>query len=152
MKRLTSLLAATVLGASLLTSCSGSSTDDYCDSLKSAEQDFADFGEANFDNFDDFIDRVDDFAADAPDEVKDDWKVLADALEAFADALEEAGIDMTDLAGMQSGQIPEGVDVAKLTEAMGKIQELGSGDFEKATEAIEKHAKAECDIDLGADS
>ena len=35
-----------------------------------------------------------------------------------------------------------------LTEAMTEAQALGGEEFEKATEAIEKHAKDECNIDL----
>ena len=150
MKRISSTLAATVLGASLLTGCGGGGTDAYCDSLENTQKDFDDFEAADFSNFDEFTDRVDELADDAPDEVKDDWKVLADAFKAFVEALDKAGLEPSDLEGLASGEIPEGVDMEALTEAMTEAQALGGEKFEKATAAIEKHAKDECNIDLSA--
>ena len=150
MKRMTTMLAATVLGASLLTGCSGDGTDAYCDTLKSTQKDFDDFEAADFSNFDEFTDRVEELADDAPDEVKDDWKVLADAFNGFVDALDDAGLEPADLEGLSNGEMPEGVDMEQLQEAMSKAQDLGGKDFEKATDAIEKHAKDECNIDLSA--
>ena len=147
MKRISSMLAATVIGASLLTGCSGG-TDAYCDTLEDTQKDFEDFEAADFSNFDEFTDRVEELADDAPDEVKDDWKVLADAFKAFVDALDKAGLEPADLEGLASGEIPEGVDMEALTEAMTEAQALGGEEFEKATENIEKHAKDECNIDL----
>jgi hypothetical protein len=147
---LTSLLAATAFTASLLTGCSGGGTDDYCDALESTQKDFEDFESSDFSSFDEFTEQVQEFADDAPDEVKDDWKVLADALEAFVNALEEAGLEPSDLEGMQSGQLPEGVDMEALAQAMSEAEALGSEKFAEASENIEKHAKEECNIDLDA--
>lgn len=147
MKRLTSMLAATAFAASLLSGCGGG-TDAYCDELESTQKDFEDFEGSDFSNFEEFTDRVEEFADDAPDEVKDDWKVLAEAFKAFVKALEDAGLEPEDLEGLASGEIPEGVDMEALTEAMTEAQALGSEEFQKATENIEKHAKDECDIDL----
>ena len=149
MKRISSLLAATVLGAGLLTGCGGG-TDAYCDTLEDTQKNFEDFEAADFSDFDEFTDRVDELADEAPDEVKDDWKVLSEAFNAFVDALDEAGLEPGDLEGLASGEIPEGVDMEALTEAMTEAQALGGEDFEKATDAIEKHAKDECNIDLSS--
>lgn len=149
MKRLTTLLAATVLGASLLTGCSGG-TDAYCDTLKDAQKDFDDFETQDFSNFDEFTDRVEKLADEAPDEVKDDWKVLEKAFKGFVDALDEAGLKPEDLEGLSKGDIPEGVDLEALQGALESVQDLGGADFEKATKAIEKHAKDECNIELDA--
>jgi hypothetical protein len=146
---LTSLLAATLLGASLLTSCSGG-TDAYCDTLKDTQKDFDDFQASDFSNFDEFTDRVEELADDAPDEVKDDWEVLEKAFKGFVDALDEAGLEPEDLEGLANGELPEGVDMEALSSAMEEAQALGGEEFEKATKAIEKHAKDECDIDLDA--
>jgi len=146
-KRLTSMLAATAFAASLLSGCGGG-TDSYCDTLESTQKDFEDFGSSDFSNFDEFTERVEELADEAPDEVKDDWKVLAEAFQAFIDALDEAGLEPADLEGLASGEIPEGVDMEALTEAMTEAQALGSEEFEEATANIEKHAKDECNIDL----
>ncbi|GAB3262486.1 hypothetical protein [Nocardioides dilutus] len=147
MKRLTSMLAATAIAASLLSGCGGG-TDSYCDALKETQKDFENFEGSDFSSFEEFTDQVEEFADDAPDEVKDDWKVLAEAFKAFVKALEDAGLEPEDLEGLSSGEIPEDVDMEALTEAMTEAQALGSEEFQKATENIEKHAKEECDIDL----
>jgi hypothetical protein len=146
-KRLTSMLAATAFAASLLSGCGGG-TDSYCDTLESTQKNFEDFESSDFSNFDEFTDKVEELADEAPDEVKDDWKVLADAFKAFVDALEKAGLEPADLEGLASGELPEGVDMEALTEAMSEAQALGGEEFQEATENIEKHAKDECDIDL----
>jgi hypothetical protein len=146
-KRLTSMLAVTAFAASLLSGCGGG-TDSYCDALESTQKDFEDFEAADFSNFEDFTDRVDELADEAPDEVKDDWETLGDALKAFVEALDKAGLEPADLEGLSSGELPEGVDMEALTEAMTEVQALGGDDVQKATENIEKHAKDECNIDL----
>jgi hypothetical protein len=146
-KRLTSMLAATAFTASLLSGCGGG-TDSYCDTLESTQKNFDDFESSDFSNFDEFTDKVEELADEAPDEVKDDWKVLADAFKAFVDALEKAGLEPADLEGLAGGDIPEGVDMEALNEAFSEAQALGGEEFQEATENIEKHAKDECDIDL----
>jgi hypothetical protein len=143
------------MAASLLAGCGddgggGGGGDSYCDALKSTQKEFESFEDSDFSSFDEFTDRVDEFADDAPDEVKDDWKILADALKEFVGALEDAGLTPEDLEGMQSGEVPEGVDMEALTEAMTQAQALGSEAVQKATENIEKHAKEECNIEFSA--
>lgn len=154
--RKTTLLGALVLSASLLTGCGGSDTEAYCDDLESAKASFEalDSDTPDPDALNSMRDLVDDFAADAPEEVRDDWKVLDDAFSDLSSALEEIGLEFEDLGTLMSGQLPEGVTEADLTEAMPKLQEtfesFDSDRFEKAGDAIEKHAKDECDIDLNA--
>lgn len=150
MKRMTSLLAATVLGASLLTGCGGNDTDDYCKSLKQTKADFDDLEAGDFENFDELTDKFDDIEDKAPDEVKDDWKVLGDAVDGLVSALEDAGVTPKDLDALsKGGDLPEGVSQEDLLAAYQKASEdLGSDKFKKAAEAIGKHANDECDIDL----
>ncbi len=150
MKRLSSLLAVVVLSTSLLSGCSGGGTDAYCDTLKDTQKDFDDFESSDFSNFDKFTDRVEKLADEAPDEVKEDWEVLEKAFTAFVDALDKAGLKPEDLEGLAAGDIPDGVDLDELNSAMEEAQALSGEEFEKATDAIEKHAKDECNIDLDA--
>lgn len=149
MKRLTSILAATVLGASLLTGCSGGS-DAYCDTLKDAQKDFEDFEAADFSNFDDFTDRISQLADEAPDEVKDDWEVFEKAFQDFVDALDEVGLEPSDMEALANGEIPDDIDPEALSGVMEEAQAIGGEEFEKASEAIEKHAKDECNVELDA--
>lgn len=150
MKRSSYLLAVVVLSASLLSGCGGG-TDAYCDDLKETKDAISGLDSADFTNFDELTDQIDEFADDAPDEVKDDWKVVADAFNEFLDALEDAGVKPEDLEAMTTtGQLPEGVDVEDLTAAMEKAEGISSAKVEKATDAIQKHAKDECNVDLDA--
>ena len=150
MKRLSSLLAVVVLSTSLLSGCSGGGTDAYCDTLKDTQKDFDDFESSDFSNFDKFTDRVEKLADEAPDEVKKDWEVLEKAFTAFVDALDKAGLKPEDLEGLAAGDIPDGVDLDELNSAMEEAQALSGEEFEKATDAIEKHAKDECNIEFSA--
>jgi hypothetical protein len=144
---MTSLLAAAVLGTSLLTGCSGG-TDDYCKTLKDTKAQFENLETGDIKNFDELTDKFDEIVDQAPDEVKDDWETLRDAVEEFVDALKDAGLEPEDLEGLSSGQLPEGVSMDDVTAAFEKAQELDSEDVQDAGKAIEKHAKDECNVTL----
>jgi hypothetical protein len=66
----------------------------------------------------------DEFAEEAPDEIREDFQVLADAYEAYAEAIE--GIDL------QSGQTPDPEALQQLQEALTSI------DQEEVTAASER--------------
>ena len=137
--------AVAVLAASaLLTACGGNDTDAYCDRLQKAEDDFSalDSGENMSDAFDTFRDLRD----EAPDAVKDDWKQLVEAVEGIEKAYEDAGIDLDEVDKLDASKLSQ-EQITKLTEAMGSLDDEG---YSEAGEAISKHAKSECDIELGA--
>lgn len=160
------ITAGMLLSASLLGGCGGDDKDKdakgssassgkgYCALLKSSRDELKsmsgnDVPDVN--QFQKFIDRADELSDKAPSEVSDDWKVLTGALDDLQKALDEAGITLAQLAEIAAGKMPEGVTQADLTELGTKMQELSSEDFEKATTAITKHAKDECDVDLDDD-
>jgi hypothetical protein len=64
--------------------------------------------------------------------------------------LAEAGITTDDLAGLQKGELPKGVDMAQLSKLVPKVQALNSQELQDATQSIEKHAKDECGVTLNA--
>jgi outer membrane murein-binding lipoprotein Lpp len=146
-KRLPTLIAAMTLGATVLTGCGGG-TDAYCDTLESASEEIAALDQGDFDGFEEVVESTRELADTAPDEVAEEWNVLVGALDGFVEALSDAGIELSDLAAIQGGSIPEGVDQEKLTEAFAKIQELNGEDVSDANDKIEAHAKSECGIDL----
>jgi hypothetical protein len=142
-------LAALALSLGSLTACGGD--DEYCKELKADQAYFKSFSSSNpdFDKLDDALDRFHSLADSAPDEVADDWKVVDEAFTKVEKAMKDAGVKFSDLPKMQQGQIPEGVDAGKLAELGPKLQELSAAKFEKAGDAIQKHAKDACDINLG---
>ena len=64
-------------------------------------------------------------------------------------ALKKAGLKFADFAKLQEGKMPEGVDVEEELQGLAtEFQKLNSTEFDKASKAIEKHAKDECKVDL----
>ena len=150
MRTLTALAAVT-LTASMLTGC-GSGSSAYCKDLKSDKAYFQGLSGSSPDvaKLDEAFSRLHDLAAEAPDDIADDWKVLDNAITTITKAMKEAGVNFKDLAKMQSGQLPKGVDMAKLQALGPKLQALAGAKFDKATKNIEKHAKDECGVTLGS--
>ncbi len=158
MKRILSAAAAAALGLCLLTACgdddggskAGGSGGDYCSDLKAAKKEVDALKAGDFSDLEKTTDAMHKLADEAPDEIKDDWKVLVDGVDKLVDALKDAGLDDADMETLQSGQIPDGVDMAALTGLMEEIKDLSTQEFQDAGEAINKHAKDECKVDLQA--
>jgi hypothetical protein len=151
-KTLGCVLAATLLAASA-TACSSSSDSsaDYCGTLKASQSQFKNtsFAALTEDQFDQLRDKVRTLQDAAPSSIQDDWGVLGDKLDAFKGLLDDAGIKLDDLKSMQQGQIPPGIDAAKLQALAPKLQQLmGGSDLQDATSAIQKNAKSDCNITL----
>lgn len=148
--RTVTALAAIALAASTLSACGGSESSAYCKDLKSDKAYFDNFGGSNPDisKLDEAFKRMHNLADEAPDAVSKDWKVIDDALTTVDKALKDAGISFADLAKLQKGQTPEGVDMAKLQALAPKLQSLGGSEFSKASKAIEKNAKSDCKVNL----
>lgn len=156
MKRSIALSAAATVAAALLTACggdvdlpgTGDETGAYCDDLETAKADIDKLQEGDVASFDQVFKTIDQLAKDAPEEVSADWKTLDGSLDEFEQALNDAGLELSDMEKLSNGEIPQGVDPQKLQTLGQDLQKLNSEDTEKAADAIEKHAKEECDIDL----
>jgi hypothetical protein len=156
-KRILSAVAAAALGLGLLTACgddgggkAGGSSGDYCSDLKDAKKEVDALKGGDFSDLQKTTDAMNKLADEAPDEIQDDWEILVDGVQKLVDALKKAGLDDADMATLQSGQIPDGVDVTALQGLMTEIKELDTKEFQTAGENINKHAKDECGLDLDA--
>jgi hypothetical protein len=154
-KRILSAVAAAALGLGLLTACGGgdskaSGGGDYCKDIKAAKKEVDALGDGDFSDLKKATDVMHELADEAPSEVKDDWKTLVEGVDKLMDALKKAGLDEDDMADLQSGKIPDGVDMDALQGLMTELQSLDTDQFEKASENIAKHAKDECGVDLEA--
>jgi hypothetical protein len=148
--RILSTLAVLTLSAGLLSACGGDDSDAYCSELKADKSYFDSVGNgADAAKIDEAFDKFHSLAKKAPEDVADDWKVLDDAISSVQKALKDAGVTLEDLANAQQGKAPEGVDRQKLAAIVPKLQALSDAKFDKATKAIEKHAKETCDVNLG---
>jgi hypothetical protein len=139
-------LAAAVLVAVGLAGC-GEDTEAYCSSLEDAQADLEALRGGDFAQLAETLDRIRQIGGDAPTEVRDDWETLNGDLTELRDGLADAGIDLEELEGLDSGQLPEGVDRTKLLE-VGAVLQGSLGEMRDAFEAIEQHARDECDIQL----
>jgi hypothetical protein len=160
--RINAVIGATALAftATLLVACGSSdssstasaSSGSYCDELKADKTYFESLSGSNADlsNFDQVFAKVHTLAADAPDNVADDWKTLDGAITTIESALKEAGLKPSDLAGIQKGQIPQGADLSKLQSLLPKLQSLNSTDVSDAAKNISDDAKKSCGVDLTA--
>ena len=75
----------------------------------------------------------DELAEQVPEEIRDDYQVLADNFKEFADALK--GVDLA------SGKTPDAETLAKLQEA---ATSLDSAEVQQASKNIEAWAQANC--------
>ena len=145
------LLGAGLLTASLtLTGCGGGGdTEAYCDTLSGAKEDIDGLEAGDPGAFSTAFEAFDKLSEQAPDEVADDWKTMQEGVQQIEQAFEDAGLALDDLDEVMSGNVPEGVDMAKLQELGTTLEELDSDEFQDASDAISKHAEEECDITLG---
>lgn len=143
-------MATTALSMSFLVGGCGGGTDAYCEDLRSAEEQFTAFDEGTPDaeQFEDAISTFRSLGEEAPDEVGEEWEVFLGAFDDLETALEDAGIEFGDLAAIQGGELPEGVDPQALQDLGAEIESLGGDEIEQASDAIEEHASSECDVDL----
>lgn len=156
--RLNVVIGSLTLGltATLLVACgsggssSSSSSGSYCDELKSDKTYFQSLSGSNADlgNLDTVFEKIHTLADKAPDNVSADWKTLDNAITTLQDALKAAGIKPSDLADMQSGKLPPGVDPAKLQAVLPKLESLNSSAVSDAATKIAADAKKSCGVDL----
>ena len=144
-------LASAALLAATLAGCGGSNDgpdSEYCKDLKAASTQFDTLESSDVSKLDEAFKTFHSLADEAPTEVEDDWKTLDDGITSVEKALDDAGLKFSDFAALQEGKMPEGVDVEKLQGLATEFQKLNSSEFDKASKAIEKHAKDECKVDL----
>lgn len=149
-------LAGAVMLVSTLSACGGDSGgdggegSDYCKDIKSAAKTFGDLSSGDVEQLDKAFSTFHDLADEAPSSIKGDWKTLDDAITTVEKALKDAGLKFSDLGKLQSGEVPEGVDVSKLQGLATELSSLTGPEFTKATKAIDTHASKTCKVKLGA--
>ena len=154
--RTPALLAGLALAAGVLTGCGGgdddaaTDTETYFAQLKADKEFFTAFSGQDADpaQFGEAVQKFHDLADVAPEDIAPQWDVLDGALTQVERALAEAGISNEDLAGLQKGQVPKGVDMAKLAKLAPKLQALNSTELQDAGKEIRAHAKKECGVTL----
>jgi hypothetical protein len=171
--RIPAVLSTLVLSAALLAGCGGgdgggggvgadrgkegdkpSATDGYCDEIRAAAADFLALQAADpdFSEFGDAISTFHELADAAPSDVSDEWKTLDTAFTSLEETLESVGLSLEDLGAITAGDLPDGLSSEDLVDALPKLEtvfeSLDDDKVSTASDAIEKHAKSECGVDL----
>ena len=144
MKRILSAAAAAALGLCLLTACGGDDSGDkasggggdYCRDLKSTKKEVDALKDGDFSGLQETTDQIHKLPDEAPDEIKEDWKILVRGVDKIVAAFKKAGLDEEDMANLQSGQMPDGRRHGGAPAAMTEIQALDTDEFHKAGDAI----------------
>jgi hypothetical protein len=140
--------ATAMLGG--LTACGGGSeqttTEQYCASVKTAQQELKTLRGGNPSNVQKAFDRMQDLADQAPPAVADEWRTLDGAFTGVEQALQKAGLGFGDLADPQSLRSLAPQQARELTE---QAQRLGAQKFATASQAIQQHAQKACGVRLG---
>jgi hypothetical protein len=140
-------LATTTLAACGSHGTAGASGD-YCQELTTDKTFFQslDGSKPDLTRLDDMFRRMHSLAAAAPAGVASDWKTLDRAVSTIEGALADAGLTPDDLAEMQKGQVPAGVDVDKLAALAPTMKALAGSQVNDAADHIAADAKSGCEL------
>ena len=140
----TPVLALVAVLALLPTGCGADSEADYCAALKADQTIFADDGTglALISN----LPKLEKLAADAPDDLVDEWQTFTSALETLRDAVRAAGLKPSQFV---DGKPPAGTPAAASRTIADAANELASEDVVTAASGIEQQGKDVCKLQLG---
>jgi len=123
------------------------SDSDYCSALKAAKAKFSNLDQFKPAQFEDLKNTLSDIADKAPENIRAQWEVLDSKFSQLSDALENLGVDLSDLGDPSA---LASLDPQKLKEFQAAIKNLDGNDISKATDAISAEVKADCGIDMGS--
>ncbi|TIC86414.1 hypothetical protein [Nocardioides sp. GY 10127] len=130
---------------------SASGSGDYCADLASTQDDLSALDSDDPTSLEKAFDAFDVLAAEAPDDVADDWAVLAGVADNVRNALEQTGLTLSDLSELSStGELPDGVTQAQVLAVANELTKMSSTKTSKAAQAIAAAAQSDCGITLGA--
>lgn len=147
--RATTLAPALVLalGSALLTGCA-SEQEQYCEVVSERQRELT---EVATDTGRDAIFRAlpiyEDLAAEAPDDVADDWDVVVTRLGALRRAFDDAGVDP---ATYDPDRPPEDLSRADRRRISTAAAELVEEETTTAMAAVEQHSRDVCKTELGS--
>jgi hypothetical protein len=144
-RRAAQAVAVVSLVAMLATGCTSDQAK-YCDSVEDHQQELGEvIGAGSPDALLKALPIFRDLSEDAPEDVRDDWRVVIDALEGLQDALQHAGVDPStyDRDHPPAGLGQDDKDAIDQAAAA-----LGSEATTNAFNAVEQEAKDVCGTPL----
>jgi hypothetical protein len=144
-------LAAALMLTLALGACSGDDEDAYCGKLEDAQNSLEDvnFDMGSQEEWDELTSTMEDIAEDAPSELEDDWANVTGVFDDIQAALDDAGVSIDDLAGIQeSGELPEGVELEDLQALEELATAADDAGLQDSLDAIAQDAEERCGITL----
>lgn len=141
-------VALVVLLVLPVTGCSKSQDevrDDYCAAVKEHSEDLIRLSdEGGPEAFAKMLPTLEELAAEAPEDLADEWSSYLDALRGWRDALDESGVEPADLAG----GMPKDLARDDKRRIRGAATVLRSPEVTAASEGIEQQALDVCGTPL----
>lgn len=127
----------------------GSDADDasggaYCATVKEHQAVFTDDGTGL--GLVTNLPKIQEMAAEAPDDLQDEWQVFIGALQGLRDAIASVGLKPTDFVDANP---PAGVTASEQTTISTAADRLAQADVTEAAAGIEQQAKDVCKLQLG---
>ena len=139
-------LAAVLLATALAGGCSDDPYADYCSVVEDNQQELSEIlgagGPAALLTALPIFTELED---EAPDDIRDDWKVVTGGLRALEDALQDAGVDPTTY---DRDEPPEGLTDEEKARIDAAAQELTTATSTQAFAAVEQQARDVCHTPL----
>ena len=138
--------AVVVLTSAVLTGCSSDPYEAYCSVVTDKQEELTKVvGDAGPDALLKALPIFRDLQDAAPDDIKDDWKIVVGGLTDLEDALDDAGVDP---ATYDRDHPPEGLSDEEKARIDAAAQDLGSAKSVTAFAAVEQQARDVCKTPL----
>jgi hypothetical protein len=138
------LVAAVVALLLVLAGCGPDATAHYCSALQAQQSIFADDGTGL--QLITNLPELKVLAAEAPDDLRDEWQTFLSALQSLHDAIAAAHLHPTDFV---NGKAPAGTPASAATAIAAAANELSAPDVVDAANGIDQQAKDVCQFQIG---
>lgn len=141
-------ILALVLASGLFvaTGCSGDPHADYCEAVEDHQVELTEIAASDdTGSLFDALPVYDDLAAEAPDDIADQWDQVIGPLRALEEVLDEAGVDPSTY---ESDAPPADLDEEERKDIEAAAREVGSEPTVTAMAAVEQHALDVCGTPL----
>jgi hypothetical protein len=137
---------AALLAAALLVTGCADQKEKYCDAVKDHQQELGEIlGGGSPDALLKALPIFRDLADDAPEDLRDEWKTVIDAVAGLQEALEDAGVDP---ATYDRDHPPEGLSQADQDAIDAAARQLSSEETVTALSGVDQQAKDVCGTPL----
>ena len=138
--------AAALLAAALLVTGCADQKEKYCDAVEDHQQELGEIlGGGSPDALLEALPIFRDLADDAPEDLRDEWKTVIDAVAGLQEALEDAGVDPETY---DRDHPPEGLSQADQDAIDAAARQLTSEETVTALSGVDQQAKDVCGTPL----